>query len=256
MVAVVALCYTLSLNKQQHQRCCLPTTSQSLSSPQQILVPSRGSGWTACSAAQPPCLPFAPLCNITSLRGAFCIVEELGTLTARPHKVWFLVWFWRVNPLLKGALPKPSSNKSHRGMEGHLEPAHIKNYLQKTTHPMKSSNFIPGFWAFCKRKKVSGNFCSAVYFEYIWRVKVGSCGVMSPSVINTWPEVTFFFFSSKNCFTSMTLSRTQDLQYCVSTMMLTQNVVSIRFRKVFDDGLHFLLIQKCKKKNSIWNVRT
>lgn len=41
MVAPVTLCFTLSLNKQQHQR-RLPTTPQGLSSPQQILVPSRG----------------------------------------------------------------------------------------------------------------------------------------------------------------------------------------------------------------------
>lgn len=37
--------------------------------------PLEGSDWTACRAAQPPCLPFVPLCNITRLQGAFCIVE-------------------------------------------------------------------------------------------------------------------------------------------------------------------------------------
>lgn len=42
MVAPVTLCFTLSLNKQQQQQRRLPTAPQSLSSPQQILVPSRG----------------------------------------------------------------------------------------------------------------------------------------------------------------------------------------------------------------------
>lgn len=68
--------------------------------------------------------------------------------------------------------------------------------------------------------------------------------MMSQGVINTWPDVTFFLFFKK-LFPTHDLIQDTTLKIVVYLLMLTQNAVLIRFRKVIDDGLLYILIQKC-----------